>query len=127
MGQHRIKELHFVATSEQASTKFGEDRKVKARITQFEGKGILPINALLNGFSSLSIRQALDELEDANQSEPPWGFCWLTTCGKQGGKGLVLINDAQLIPDLHVQGSFGIDCPSKTSGFFGNGIWFWKW
>src|SRR6266699_1169484 len=53
--------------------------KVKARIAQFEGKCILPINALLNGFGCLSIRQAFNKLENAHQGEAPGRFCRLPT------------------------------------------------
>jgi hypothetical protein len=50
-------------------TKLAQDRKVETGISQFEGKRILPINTLLDRLGSLSIRQAFNELEDANQSE----------------------------------------------------------
>ena len=45
--------------------------------------------------------------------------------GEQGSKRLVLIDDTELISDLHVQCSLGTDRPGKSSGFFGDGTWFW--
>src|SRR6266487_1351100 len=108
MSQHRIEELHLLAPCNQTGAKFAEHGKVKARIAQFEGKSILPINALLNGFSSLSIRESFDELENANQSQPPGRLSWLSTRGKQAGKVLVLIDDPHLVYDFHLHGALPI-------------------
>jgi hypothetical protein len=91
MSQHHVKELQFIATSEQARSKCAQDRKIKSGIAQFEGQCLLPLDALLNGLGGLPICQALDELEDTDQSEPPRGtsrvdHAWRTRMQRTGSR-----------------------------------------
>jgi hypothetical protein len=71
MVEHHLEELHLAPASDQTRPKFAQYGKVKARMSQFQGKCILPIDALLDRLGGLSIRQAFNELEDADQGEPP--------------------------------------------------------
>src|SRR5436853_5093408 len=56
--EHGLEKLYLRSTCDQASTKFAQDRKVKARIGQFEGESIFPVDTLLDRLGGLSIRQS---------------------------------------------------------------------
>src|SRR5919199_4110211 len=56
---------------EQALSELAEHAEVKAGVGQLQAEEVLPIDASPHGLGGLSIAQALAELHEGNEGEPP--------------------------------------------------------
>src|SRR6266487_947925 len=118
--EHFRKQELFCMVFNQTSTKFGEDRGVKARIGEIQTQEIFPIDPSSYCICGLPIREVLYTLHDRNQGESPWSFGWLPFPGKDLRKILIGVDTSQDVAHLHVQIAFGVCCSCYTSGFLRN-------
>src|SRR3954464_5378651 len=69
--EHPLQQALLRATSQKTISKLAEDTKVKARVGQLEAEQVLPIDPRPDRLSRLSIAQALAELHQRDQGQPP--------------------------------------------------------
>jgi hypothetical protein len=81
--QESVEQLSFGATFDQARAELTEDRVVEAGIDQRQTQCVFPVDPSAYGIRSLSIGQALHELQHRRQSEPPGASACLPRRGNR--------------------------------------------
>ena len=79
---------------------------VEAGIDQRQTQCVFPVDPSAYGIHSLSIGQALHELQHRRQSEPPWRFGVLATAGEQRRELVVGVDRTKFVGDLQTQRAF---------------------
>src|SRR5215467_11985885 len=104
----------------QPRAELGQDRIVKARRVERQGKGVFPINAAAHGVSGLEIGKTFGELKTSHQGQSPGGFGWPAIGGKERGEISVLVKRSQLVAKSDPRGAFAFakGVASHASGFF---------
>jgi hypothetical protein len=65
--QKYIQQTLFSVALDQACTKLGKNRMIKANVAEFQAESILPRQSISDGESLLAIGQALHKLKDSHQ------------------------------------------------------------
>ena len=83
---------------------------IEARISEFQPKHVLPVDATADSIRRLAIRQAFCKLEQGDECQAPRSFGRLPACGEQRRKCFVLVDAAEFIvkPQIHI--------PERKSG-----------
>jgi hypothetical protein len=113
-----VEQLSFGATFDQARAELTEDRVVEAGIDQRQTQCVFPVDPSAYGIRSLSIGQALHELQHRRQSEPPWRFGVLATAGEQGRELVVGVDRTKFVGDLQTERAFRERGTSHSIGLF---------
>jgi len=116
-----IEETALGPMSQHTTPTFGEDREIKATLSQIQAKDIVPTDAGAHCINCLPIRQSLCILHRGDQREPPGCFGGLSSAGKRILKILIRIHSSSLITHLEKNGAFGQDGMRDARGLFGNG------
>ena len=106
---------------QQALAKLTQHREVEAFVGQFQAEGIFPVNAGAHRIGSLTVREVLGELHDADQCQPPGGISRLTVGRIEVGELVVGEERAQHIAHLHVDIAFAKRAPGDFGGQVRNG------
>ena len=118
--QEGVEELLFGLAVDQAGAELAEHGVVEAGIGQFQGEGVLPVDATTNGIGGLAIGESLDVLEDGGQGEPCGGGGRLSAVGEQRGELVVAVERPELIGDAEAERAFGEGGPGDALGLFGD-------
>src|SRR5262245_11726945 len=117
---HLVKKQGFGLPLNQPRAELGQDRMVKARRVERQGKRVFPINAAAHGICSLEVGETFGELKTSYQGQSPGRFGWPTFNGKERGEISVLIKHSQLVTKSDPRGTFAFakGCASHPRGVF---------
>ncbi len=120
--QEGVEELQFGLAVDQAGAELAEHGVVEAGIGQFQGEGVLPVDAAADGIGGLAVGEALDVLEDGGHGEPCGGGGRLSAGGEQLGELVVAVEATELIGDAEAKGAFGEGGMGDALGLFGDRV-----
>ena len=118
--QEGVQELLFGLAVDQAGAELAEHGVVEAGIGQFQGQGVLPVDAAADGVGGLAIGEALDVLEDGGQGEPCGRGGRLSAGGEQVGELVVAVERSEFVGDAEAEGAFGEGGVGDALGLFGD-------
>ena len=118
--QEGVEELLFGLAVDQAGAELAEHGVVEAGIGQFQGEGVLPVDAAADGVGGLAIGEALDVLEDGGQGEPCGRGGGLSAGGEELGELVVAVERPEFIGDAEAKGAFGEGGVGDALGLFGD-------
>src|ERR671932_1061278 len=108
------------AASQQAISELAEHAEVKAGIGQLEPEEVLPIDAGPHGLGSLAIAQALTELHEGDESQPPGWIARLPLLGIEVGEVAVREDSPERVTEREVRVALGKGGARDTGGVFGH-------
>src|SRR3954449_9035481 len=118
--EHPLQQALLRATGQKTVSKLAEDTKVKARVGQLEAKKVLPVDPRPDRLSRLSIAQALAELHQRDQGQPPGWAGWLTLLGIEVGEVAILEDRPKRVAQGEIGTAFGKGGASDAGGLFGH-------
>lgn len=118
--QHRIQQQVLRLAGNAARTEFGEHAEVETGVGKLKSKRALPVDAGAHGVGGLPIAEALEELDDCDQGQSPWGQGRLASVGVERAEILVAVQGAELVAQSHGDGAFGKSGAGDTRSFSGN-------
>src|SRR3954463_6239322 len=119
--EHPLQQALLRATSPKTISKLAEDTKVKARVGQLEAKKVLPIDPRPDRLSRLSIAQALAELHQRDQGQPPGWTGRLALLGIEVGEVAILEDRPERVAQGEIGAAFGKGGASNAGSLFGHG------
>src|SRR3954468_7159780 len=105
--EHPLQQALLRATGQKTVSKLAEDTKVKARVGQLEAKKVLPIDPGPDRLSGLSIAQALAELHQRDQGQPPGWAGRLALLGIEVGEVAILEDRPERVAQGEIGAAFG--------------------
>jgi len=115
--QELVQQQRFGTACQQSVPKFTQDRKVEARLRQFETQQILPVDARADGLRGLAIGEVLPKRHDRHQRQPPRGQAWWAPRREQGRKVVILKDGPQDITHCQIGMAFGKGRMGNAGGF----------
>src|SRR4051812_39557479 len=119
--EHPLQQALLRATGQKTVSKLAEDTKVKARVGQLEAKKVLPIDPRPDRLSGLSIAQALAELHQRDQGQPPGWTGRLALLGIEVGEVAILEDRPERVAQGEIGAAFGKGGASDAGGLLGHG------
>src|SRR5215210_525051 len=119
--EHPLQQALLRATGQKTVSKLAEDTKVKARVGQLEAEKILPIDPGPDRLSGLPIAQALAELHQRDQGQPPGWTGRLALLGIEVGKVAILEDRPEGVAQGQIGAALGKGGASDAGGLFGHG------
>src|SRR4051812_3178322 len=101
-------------------SKLAEHAEVKARVRQLEAEQVLPVDPRPDRLSGLSITQALAELHQRDQGQPPGWAGRLALLGIEVGEVAILEDRPECIAQGEIGAAFGKGGASDAGGLFGH-------
>ena len=80
---------------------------VQPGVVQFQGQGVLPVDAAGDGLGGLTVGEALDILKNGDPSQASGRGGRLAAGGEQLGELVVAVEVTQLVGDAEAEGAFG--------------------
>src|SRR3954449_9279909 len=118
--EHPLQQALLRATSQKTISKLAEHAEVKARVRQLEAEQVLPVDPRPDRLSRLSISQALAELHQRDQGQPPGWAGWLTLLGIEVGEVAILEDRPKRVAQGEIGTAFGKGGASDAGGLFGH-------
>src|SRR3954468_20160677 len=118
--EHPLQQALLRAAGQKTISKLAEDTKVKARVGQLEAEQVLPIDPGPDRLSRLSIAQALAELHQRDQGQPPGWAGRLALLGIEVGEVAILEDRPECIAQGEIGAAFGKGGASDAGGLFGH-------
>src|SRR5215213_9208268 len=119
--EHPLQQALRCATGQKTVSKLTQDTKVKPRIGQLEAKKVLPIDPGPDRLRRLSVAQALAELHQRDQGQPPRWTGRLTLLGIEVGEVAILEDRPERVAQGEIGAAFGKGGASNAGGLFGHG------
>src|SRR3954471_24666502 len=114
--KHPLQQALLRATGQKTISKLAEHAKVKARVRQLEAEQVLPIDPRPDRLSRLSIAQALAELHQRDQGQPPGWTRRLAPLGVEGGEVVILEDRPEPVAQGQIGAAFGKGGGSDVGG-----------
>ena len=105
--EHRVQQQVLRLAGDEAGAELGQHAEVEAGVGQLEPERILPVDPGAHGVGRLPVAEVLEELEDRDQGQPPWGESGLAPAGIEPPEILVLVEGAELVAQPHDDGALG--------------------
>src|SRR3954466_15426165 len=118
--EHPLQQALLRATGQKTVSKLAEDTKVKARVGQLEAKKVLPVDPGPDRLSRVSIAQALAELHQRDQGQPPGWTGRLALLGIEVGEVAILEDRPERVAQGQIGAAFGKGGASDAGGLFGH-------
>src|SRR3954468_3609028 len=118
--EHPLQQALLRATGQKTISKLAEDTKVKARVGQLEAEQVLPVDPRPDRLSGLPITQALAELHQRDQGQPPGWTGRLTLLGIEIGEVAILEDRPKRVAQGQIGAAFGKGGASDAGGLFGH-------
>src|SRR4051812_27924313 len=118
--EHPLQQALLCATGQKTVSKLAEDTKVKARVGQLEAKKVLPVDPGPDRLSRVSIAQALAELHQRDQGQPPGWTGRLALLGIEVGEVAILEDCPERVAQGEIGAAFGKGGASDAGGLFGH-------
>src|SRR4051812_33355407 len=119
--EHPLQQALLRATGQKTISKLAEDTKVKARVGQLEAEQVLPIDPRPDRLSGLPITQALAELYQRDQGQPPGWTGRLALLGIEVGEVAILEDRPERVAQGEIGAAFGKGGASDAGGLLGHG------
>src|SRR4051812_338011 len=119
--EHPLQQALLCATGQKTVSKLAEDTKVKARVGQLEAKKVLPVDPGPDRLSRVSIAQALAELHQRDQGQPPGWTGRLALLGIEVGEVAILEDRPERVAQGEIGAAFGKGGASNAGSLFGHG------
>src|ERR671928_395981 len=108
------------AAGQQAISELAKDRMVETGIGQLQAEEVLPIDAGADGLGSLSVAQALADLHESDEGEPPGRIARLAVLGIEVGEVAVREDSPERVTEREVRVALGKGGARDTGGVFGH-------
>src|SRR3954463_8881066 len=118
--EHPLQQALVRAAGQKTISKLAEHAEVKARVRQLEAEQVLPVDPRPDRFSGLPIAQALAELHQRDQGQPPGWTGWLTLLGIEVGEVATLEDSAERVAQGEIGAAFGKGGASDAGSLFGH-------
>src|SRR4051812_382624 len=118
--EHPLQQALLRAAGQKTISKLAEDTKVKARVGQLEAEQVLPVDPRPDRLSGLPITQALTELHQRDQGQPPGWAGRLTLLGIEVGEVAILEDRPKRVAQGEIGTAFGKGGASDAGGLFGH-------
>ena len=93
---------------------------MEARVIQDETERVFPVDPSTHGLGGLAVRQPLTKLHDRHERQPPRALCRPPARREQRAEGLVVVDDAEDIPHLHIDVALRERCARHPRGLLGH-------
>ena len=93
---------------------------MEAGVGQLEPERVLPVDPRAHGVGGLPVAQVLEELEDRDQGQAPWGEAGLAPGGVELAEVLVLAEGAELVAQPRDHGALGEGGAGNARGLGGD-------
>src|SRR3954468_16571268 len=118
--EHPLQQALLRAAGQKTISKLAEHAEVKARVGQLEAEQVLPIDPRPDRLSRVSITQALAELHQRDQGQPPGWTGRLTLLGIEVGEVAILEDRPERVAQGEIGAAFGKGGASDAGGLFGH-------
>src|SRR3954463_8720144 len=118
--EHPLQQALVRAAGQKTISKLAEHAEVKARVRQLEAEQVLPVDPRPDRLSGLSITQALAELHQRDQGQPPGCAGRLALLGIEVGEVAILEDLPECIAQGEIGAAFGKGGASDAGGLFGH-------
>src|SRR5215207_8941062 len=119
--KHPLQQALLRATGQKTVSKLAEHAEVKAWVGQLEAKKVLPVDPRPDRLSGLSIAQALAELHQRDQGQPPRWTGRLALLGIEVGEVAILEDRPERVAQGEIGAAFGKGGASNAGSLFGHG------
>jgi len=106
---------------EQAPAELAQNRKVETGVGQVEGEQVFPVNPAPHGIGRLAVAQALAELHEGHEREPPGCIGRLGELGVEVGEVGVGEHGPELVPQQHIRVAASERGAGDAGGVVGHG------
>lgn len=120
--EHLFKDTLFGTSSKQAGAKVAEHGGIKAGVSQFEGQGILPVNARTHRVGGLAVGQVLGKLHYGDERELGRSLGGSAVFGEEVGKVRIGVDRAKGVTHMHIGVTLGESGTCDPRGLIRNKV-----